>query len=120
LARELAYWRDALVGVPPLELPTDRPRPSVSRHRGGTEPVTLPSALVASLEDVSRSAGATVFMTLLAAWAIVLHRYTGQDDIVVGTPVAGRLQPETERVIGFFVNTLPLRIDLRGNPSLDV
>jgi amino acid adenylation domain-containing protein len=117
LAAQLAYWRDRLAGAPAhLELPTDRPRPAVQTTRGAHRTRTLPPALRAALEALGRQAGATLFMTLLAAFQALLARYTGQEDIVVGSPIAGRTRVETEGLIGFFVNTLVLRTDLAGNP----
>ncbi|RPI05054.1 MAG: non-ribosomal peptide synthetase, partial [Zetaproteobacteria bacterium] len=117
LAAQLAYWRDRLAGAPAhLELPTDRPRPAVQTTRGAHRGRTLPPALRAALEALGRQAGATLFMTLLAAFQTLLARYTGQEDIVVGSPIAGRTRVETEGLIGFFVNTLVLRTDLAGNP----
>ncbi|MFL6254670.1 MAG: amino acid adenylation domain-containing protein, partial [Pyrinomonadaceae bacterium] len=115
---ELSYWRRQLSGVEPLELPTDRPRPAVQSHRGAVKPVTLDRELVASLKRLSRGAGTTLFMTLLAGFKLLLQRYAGQDDVVVGTPIAGRTSEETEALIGFFVNTLALRTDLSGNPTV--
>jgi amino acid adenylation domain-containing protein len=118
LDAQLRYWRGQLAGAPPvLELPTDRPRPAVQTFRGAAVPVELPQSLTKELKTLSRSAGATLFMTLLAAFKILLHRYTGQDDIVVGSPVANRQRSEIEPLIGFFVNTLVLRTDLSGNPD---
>jgi pristinamycin I synthase-3/4 len=114
--RELQYWRDQLQGIAPLALPVDRPRPPIPSFRGGTCPVHVDAALTAALNDVSRRQGTTLFMTLLSAFAVLLARYSGQEDIAIGTPVAGRTRPELERLIGFFVNTLVLRMDLTGNP----
>jgi len=117
LAAQLAYWRTQLAGAPAqLALPTDRPRPAVQTGRGGHRTRPLPPALHAALEALSRQAGATLFMTLLAAFQTLLARYTGQEDLVVGSPIAGRTRVETEGLIGFFVNTLALRADLAGDP----
>ncbi len=117
LEEQLAYWRAQLAGAPPLlELPTDRPRPAAQTYRGATEAVLLSPALHAALQALSRRLGVTLFMTLLAAFQTVLLRYTGQEDLVVGTPIAGRTRTETEGLIGFFVNTLALRTSLAGNP----
>jgi amino acid adenylation domain-containing protein len=118
LERELAHWREALAGAPrALELPTDRPRPPVQSPRGGRKAIVLPSELRLGLKALSRREGATLFMTLLAAFEIVLHRYTGQDDLVVGTPIAGRARAETEGLVGFFVNALALRTRVSGDLS---
>jgi amino acid adenylation domain-containing protein len=117
LAAQLAYWRRQLAGVPVLDLPTDRPRPAVSRHRGAEVRVLLPGDLAGALRRRSREAGVTLFMTLLAGFAAVLARYSGQEDLPVGTAVANRRRRELEGLIGFFVNTLALRVDLAGGPS---
>ena len=118
LERQLGYWRDRLAGCPEgLDLPTDRPRPSVQSYRGAEHDFALEGSLVASLRGVARDRDATLFMVLLAAFQLVLSRWSGQEDIVVGTPVAGRTRGETEGLIGFFVNTLALRTDLSGDPS---
>lgn len=118
LASQLAYWKQQLAGAPAiLELPTDRPRPEVRTSSGARCSLLLPQALADVLGAVSRREGATLFMTLLAAFQILLHRYTGQQDILVGTPVAGRTHAVTEKVIGLFVNTLILRADLSGDPT---
>ncbi|MBV9109885.1 MAG: AMP-binding protein, partial [Gemmatimonadetes bacterium] len=117
LEAQLAYWRTALSGAPPLlELPTDRPRPQALSDRGAMVPFTIPAETANALRGVSRREGATLFMTLLAAWQLLLSKYAGQDDVSVGTPIAGRTRLETEALIGFFVNTLVLRADLSGNP----
>ncbi|HEX8276243.1 MAG TPA: amino acid adenylation domain-containing protein [Longimicrobiaceae bacterium] len=118
LERQLAYWRERLADAPALlELPTDRPRPAAQSDRGAREPVRLPGALVERLHAVARAEGATLYMTLLAAWQVLLSKYAGTDDVVVGSPIAGRTRGETEGLIGFFVNTLVLRVDLSGDPS---
>ena len=111
------WWRAELRGAPPvLELPADRPRPAVQLHRGASHSFLLPGTLAREVHALARREGATVFMLLLAAFAVLLRRYSGADDIVVGTPVAGR-RPEVEKLVGLFVNTLPLRCDLTGRPS---
>ncbi|MDF2630778.1 MAG: lgrC, partial [Symbiobacteriaceae bacterium] len=116
--RQLAYWKERMAGAPALlELPTDRPRPPVQSHRGALLPVGLPADLAGGLAALGRQEGATLFMTLLAGFQALLARYSGQTDIVVGCPVAGRNRAETEALIGFFVGTLPHRTDLAGNPS---
>ncbi len=116
LERQLAYWRERLAGLPPLELPADRPRPPVRGHRGGGVAVALPASLAAPLRRLGRAAGATLFMTLLSGFAAVLARWSGQDDLAVGTAVANRRRRELEGLVGFFVNTLVLRADLAGGP----
>ena len=114
-ARQLAYWREALSGAPAaLDLPADRPRPPAQSHVGGRRTVTLDADLLADLTSLSRREGVTLFMTLLAAFDVLLHRVTGQPDIVVGSPIAGRTRAETEPLVGFFVNTLVLRAKLEG------
>ncbi|MGB7948960.1 MAG: amino acid adenylation domain-containing protein [Candidatus Binatia bacterium] len=118
LEEQHSYWKKQLVGAPArLELPTDRPRPAVQSFHGARQAVTLPRALTDGLKALSREEGATLFMTLMAAFQGLLQRYSGQDDIVVGTPIAGRNRTEIEGLIGFFVNTLVLRTDLTGNPT---
>jgi amino acid adenylation domain-containing protein len=118
LERQLAYWRERLAGAPTtLELPTDRPRPAVSGTRAGRETFTLPPRLCEGLRALSRAEGVTLFGTLLAALEVLLHRYTRQDDIVVGTPIANRTRSEVENLIGFFVNTLVLRARVSGDLS---
>jgi amino acid adenylation domain-containing protein len=117
LARQLSYWRDRLADLPTLLLPTDRPRPATPTFEGAYKPLVIPAAVVEGIEAISRSEGATLFMGLLAAFDVLLHRYTGQDDIVVGSPSAGRTRPELEDLIGFFVNGLVLRVDVSGNPT---
>ena len=109
LDEQLAYWRDQLRETGVLELPTDRPRPAVQTHHGSTINHLLSPELTAQLQQLSQREGATLFMTLLAAWQTLLMRYSGQCDISVGTPVAGRTRAEVEPLIGFFVNTLVLR-----------
>ncbi|MCF2135484.1 condensation domain-containing protein, partial [Mycetohabitans sp. B3] len=120
LERELNYWRKQLAGAPAaLELPTDRPRPAVPSGRGHGLAVHVPAALAAQLKALAQREGATLYMTLLAAFQVVLSRWSGQDDIVVGSPIAGRTQVQTEALIGFFINTLALRTDLSGNPRFN-
>lgn len=119
LEQQLAYWTRQLAdNLPVCELPTDRPRPAVQSYRGARQSLVLPGTLSDALKALSRREGVTLFMTLLAAFQTLLHRYTGQDDIVVGSPIAGRTRAELEGLIGFFVNTLVLRTDLSGNPTL--
>ncbi|HEX8189578.1 MAG TPA: amino acid adenylation domain-containing protein [Pyrinomonadaceae bacterium] len=114
LESQLSYWRGQLAGVPALELPTDRPRPAVQTFRGARQGFLLDAELSRALREWSRSEGVTLFMTLLAAFHVLLSRYTGQSDIAVGTPVAGRDRLETEGLIGFFVNTLVVRAAVGG------
>ncbi len=114
----LAYWKEHLKDAPQvLELPTDRPRPATESFRGEVASLSLSRELSDKLNQLSRKHRATLFMTLLAGFQALLSRYSGQDDIVVGTAIANRNQPELENVIGFFVNTLPLRTNLAGDPS---
>ncbi|MFD8818323.1 amino acid adenylation domain-containing protein, partial [Streptomyces sp. NPDC059627] len=114
---QLAYWRDRLTGAPVLELPTDRPHPPVLSTAGSVLPFTVGTATADALRQIARDNGVTLFMTLFTAFVVLLGRYSGQDDIVVGTPAAGRNRAETEDLIGFFVNSLVLRTDLSGDPS---
>ena len=120
LAKQGAYWRDTLAGAPALlELPSDRPRPAEQDYRGGLVPIALDPALTAGLKALSLRHGCTLFMTLLAGWAVVLSRLSGQPEVVIGTPTANRRRSELEGLIGFFVNTLALRLDLGGAPTLE-
>ncbi|HSF40409.1 MAG TPA: amino acid adenylation domain-containing protein, partial [Thermoanaerobaculia bacterium] len=115
---DLAWWRERLGGeTAPLELPTDRPRPAVQTFRGGQREWILSSSLAGRLRALARERGATLFMVLLAAAKALLGRQSGQEDVLVGTPVAGRRTVETERLIGIFLNTLVLRTDLSGSPG---
>jgi amino acid adenylation domain-containing protein len=118
LEEQIAWWRERLAGCPPaLELPTDRPRPAVQSHRGGRVLRNLPAGLVAKLRELSRQEGVSMFMTLLAGFQLLLARLSGQDDVVVGSPSAGRGRTEIEGLIGLFLNTLVLRTDLSGDPT---
>jgi amino acid adenylation domain-containing protein len=117
LERQLTYWKGKLAGLSPLELPTDRPRPAVASYQGGQLVFDLPAALTEGLKELSRREGATLFMTLVGAFQVLLYRYSGQEDIAVGTPMAGRGSTELEGLIGFLANTLVLRTDLAGNPT---
>jgi amino acid adenylation domain-containing protein len=110
-----AYWREHLAGIPALQWPGDRPE--VDTHRGAIQRYTLPPALVRDLRGLSQRHEVSLYMTLMAAFAALLHRYTGQDDLVVGTFTAGRKLAELEPLLGYFVNPLALRIDLSGNPA---
>jgi amino acid adenylation domain-containing protein len=116
LERQLAYWRDRLAGAAALDLPADRPRPPAPAYQGATLRFTLPAELVKAARGLGQREGCTLYMVLLAAFQALLHRYSGQDDLCVGTPIAGRGRAETEGLIGFFVNTLVLRADLSGDP----
>ncbi|PSL45611.1 non-ribosomal peptide synthase protein (TIGR01720 family)/amino acid adenylation domain-containing protein [Chitinophaga niastensis] len=117
LEEKIAYWKDKLTGVPALNLPADYPRPAVQSTRGAISLFQLDPALSASLQALSQQQGSTLFMTLLAAFKVLLYRYSGQEDICVGSSIAGRTQQETEGLIGFFINTLALRSDLSNAPS---
>ena len=118
LQQQLAYWRKQLLGAPPvLELPTDRPRPVQQSFRGALESIPFSPELSANLKAFSRREGVTLFMALLAGFQSLLARYSGQDQIVLGTDVANRPTLETEKLIGFFINLLAIRTDLSGNPS---
>lgn len=115
LATQLNYWRQKLAAAAAIELPADRPRPPIRTFRGASESLLLSESVSESIRLLSRRERVTLFMVLLAAFKVLLHRYTGQDDIVVGSPIAGRNRAETKDVIGFFLNTLVLRTDLSGN-----
>ena len=117
LKPDLVYWKEQLADVAVLDLPVDRPWPRVPSFRGGKVAIKLSEALTSSLNRVSQREGATLFMTLLAAFKILLYRWTGQDDLAVGAPAADRELPELEGIIGLFVSTLVLRTDLCGAPS---
>ncbi len=118
LARQLEYWKNQLRGrLPVLELPTDHPHPVASSSPAATKTVPLPPELARQVKALSQREGATLFMTLLAAFQVLLHRYTGEDDIVTGSVVAGRSQVALEKLVGFFVNTLVLRGNLAGDPT---
>lgn len=118
LEKQQTYWQQQLAGAPALlSLPSDRPRPIEQGFKGATQSQVLSSSLSDSLNTLSRTHNATLFMTLLAAFQVLLHRYCNEDDIVVGTPIAGRNHTEIEPLIGFFINTLVLRTDLSGEPD---
>ncbi|HUQ33985.1 MAG TPA: condensation domain-containing protein, partial [Pyrinomonadaceae bacterium] len=118
LEEQLSYWKQQLAGAPAsLELPTDRPRPPVQTFRGASQWLNLPHSLAESLKTISRQEGVTLFMSGLAAFKALLYRYTGQPDIIVGSPIAGRNHAELDGMIGFFVNTLVLRTQLDGDLS---
>lgn len=118
LQKQLTYWRQQLQGAPPLlDLPTDRARPAFQTYAGDSVTRRWPGALWSELRALSLSCSATLFMTCLSAWAILLHRYSGQNEVLIGTPIANRRLVEWENLIGFFANTLVLRIRLSGNPT---
>ncbi len=116
LESQLSYWRSQLADLPILNLPTDHSRPAQPSYRGATQNFELSTSLTATLEELSQE-GVTLFMILLAAFQTLLYRYTGQEDIAVGSPIANRNRAEIEPLIGFFVNSLVLRTDLSGNPT---
>ncbi|SFH03863.1 amino acid adenylation domain-containing protein, partial [Duganella sp. CF458] len=119
LERQYGFWKEHLSGAPALlELPTDRPRPATQSYEGASHRFTLPAGVARDLRVLSQRHGTTLFMTMLAGWAALLSRLSGQDDVVIGTPVANRRRAETEGLIGFFVNTLALRVRL--DEGLDV
>jgi len=117
LEARLAFWRNRLAGAPVFELPTDKPRPAVLSHRGAHHERPVPVALSDRLAEVARARAATPFMALLTGFAALLHRSTGQEDLVLGTPISGRNRRELEDLIGVFINNLVLRIDASGDPS---
>ncbi|HVG19910.1 MAG TPA: condensation domain-containing protein, partial [Blastocatellia bacterium] len=118
LDKLISYWMERLEGdIPVLQLPTDYPRPAVQTFNGDTHSFVLPKSLSDSLNDLSQREGATLFMTLLAAFNTLLYRYSGQEHIIVGTPIANRNREEIEGLVGFFVNTLVIRTDLSNNPT---
>ncbi len=120
LDKLLHYWKQQLAGIPALlELPTDYPRRSVQRYRGKTEYLYVSAEVTQRLQQLSQQSGVTLFMTLVAIFTTLLHRYTGQSDIVIGTPIANRIHSQTEPLIGLFINTLVLRINFEGNPSFN-
>jgi non-ribosomal peptide synthetase component F len=118
LENQISYWREHLRGAPPLlQLPADRPRPSQRNFHGAYEPVPLAADVTAGIKAFSQQEGVTPFMTMLAAFNALLFRHSGQEHIVLGTDIANRTTAETERLIGFFINLLPLHTDLSGNPT---
>ena len=119
LQQQAEYWRRTLEGAPALlELPADHARPAQQNYAGGMVGVMLDEELTAGLKELSRRQGTTLFMTLLAGWAALLGRLSGQGEVVIGTPVANRGRSEIEELIGFFVNTLALRLDVSGGPTV--
>ncbi|MFP5285250.1 MAG: condensation domain-containing protein, partial [Thermoanaerobaculia bacterium] len=117
LEKQLSYWRRQLASVPPLELPTDRPRPAVRTHNGVAMPLVFEDRLQQGLKAFAQREGSTLFIVLTAAFKALLHHWTTQEDISVGTLIANRRQPEIEGLIGFFANSLVLRTDLSGDPT---
>src|SRR6185436_16953546 len=118
LERELAWWKEKLTGAPALlELPIDRPRPAVQTHRGSVRPVLLSRELTSRLQDLAQRTGTTPFMILLAGYQVALSRWSGQRDVSVGSPIAGRNHLEIEGLIGFFINTLVLRAEMPDDPA---
>ncbi|MBE0591407.1 MAG: amino acid adenylation domain-containing protein, partial [Gemmatimonadales bacterium] len=116
-ASSLAYWRDRLAGLEPIDLPLDHPRPARRSFAGSQIRTRIDAPRLAGLNEVARRHRATLFMVLLAAWNTVLSRHSGQVDIAVGTPVAGRWQPEFEPLVGYFANMVVMRSDLSGDPT---
>lgn len=118
LQKKLAYWREQLQGTPLLlDLPADRPRSKARSYRGASCTIALPVEIIKGIRELARQESATVFMTLVTGFQALLSRYSGQQQIVIGTDVANRPTPETERMIGFFINLLPVKTDLTGNPT---
>ncbi|MGE5343919.1 MAG: amino acid adenylation domain-containing protein [Candidatus Omnitrophota bacterium] len=117
LDRQLSYWKNILSGeLPILEIPADRQRPAISSYRGKMQKVRIPEDLTLKLVELSRSQGCSMYMLVMAAFNVLLYRYSGQDDILIGSPIANRRRAELEQIIGFFANTVVIRTDLSGNP----
>jgi pristinamycin I synthase-3/4 len=120
-AADVAYWKSVLQGVPTETVfPSDFPRPALRGDSGARELVSIPDALIATLRGIGQRAGATLYMVLLTAFQVLVSRYSGQDTVVVASPIAGRVRPEVESLIGLFVNILAIRADLAGDPRFDV
>ncbi len=117
MARQLAYWRARLAGLRPTDLPTDRPRPSTQDTRGASTSFTVPAWLGRAARELGRTRRATPFMVLLAVFELLVGRYSGRSDVAVGTPIAGRTRADVRDLVGLFVSTLVLRVDLSGDPS---
>ncbi|MDE5121367.1 MAG: condensation domain-containing protein, partial [Trichodesmium sp. St19_bin1] len=117
LETQLSYWKQKLQDLPQLQLPTDHPRPAVETFNGAGIPINIPAALTSKVKKLTQKQGTTLFMTLLAVFKVLLSRYSGQESIAVGTPIANRNRREIEGLIGFFVNSLVMYTDLGGNPS---
>ncbi|WP_276750800.1 amino acid adenylation domain-containing protein [Chlorogloeopsis fritschii] len=112
------YWREQLAGeLPILKLPTDRPRPPIQSYRGASHTFELNQELTSQLREMAKAQGATLYMTLLTAFQVLLYRLSGQEDIIVGAPIEGRSQPQFAETVGFFVNMLALRVNMAGNPT---
>jgi len=119
LERQLAFWKKELGGsLPVLQLPTDRPRPRLQTHNGSQVRLNLEPKFVAELKTAARSENVTLFMLMLGAWQVLIHRYTGEEDLPIGSAVANRNRPEVERVVGFFANNIVLRGNASGNPTV--
>src|SRR5207248_7289091 len=118
LQPQIEYWKAKLDDLPMLRLPTDHLRPATQSYRGARVQTELSRELVDTLTELGRAAGATPFMTMLAAFLVLLHRYSDDDDIAVGTPIAGRTRTDLEGLIGFFANTLVLRVDVSSEPTV--
>ena len=117
LESDLSYWRNRLSGILPSELPVDRPRPPIQTYNGAKRSKVISSTTSNSLDVLSRQERASLFMTLLTAFVVYLHRSIGRDDVLIGTDVANRNRVETENLIGFFVNLLPVRVEVSGDPT---
>jgi len=117
LERQLRYWRKQLEGIETVQLPLDHPRPALMSQQAAAITVRLPQELAVQLKDLARSEGVTLFMALLSVWQLLLARYSGQEDITIGTPIAGRTRSELNSLIGFFVNTLVLRTQVKHDSS---
>ncbi|NEP88102.1 MAG: amino acid adenylation domain-containing protein [Okeania sp. SIO2C2] len=117
LEKQLSYWKQKLQDLPQLQLPTDHPRPAVETFHGAGIPINIPAALTSKVKQLTQKQGTTLFMTLLAAFKVLLSRYSGQESVAVGSPIANRNRREIEGLIGFFVNSLVMHTDLGGEPS---
>jgi len=118
LEKQLSYWKEQLAGLSPLQLPTDHPRPAIQTFNGATQELRVSSETTKGLRGLCREGDVTLFMTLLAGFEVLLSRYSGQEDIVVGSPIANRNREEIEGLIGFFVNMLVMRVNLGGDPTV--
>jgi len=118
MQKQLSYWKNILSGdIPILELPADRQRPALPSYQGKKQKIEISESLTAHLIELTRKQGCSIFMLMLAAFNVLLYRYSSQDDIIIGTPIANRAKPELEEIIGFFANTLVIRTDLTGSPT---